>query len=290
MALTDSSNHSRSCPSCGSGHAPDLPGYEAALLKRCAACGTVFAGCVPGDQQLAEHYDSYPPNYVPHPLTWLRYDELLNRFESVRQTNRLLDFGSGHGYFLEAAGRHGWEACGVELADQFVAAGREKGFTITRSLEEQPNSAFDVVTALEVIEHVDDPLQQCKLIGGKVRPGGWLYLTTPNFGSLSRRLLRNRWRAISYPEHLNYFTPQSLRAMVERSGLRCHEVRTSGLSVSDLMAGRAASGSKPGRFDTTVRTAVQHRRGADTAVRGVNAGLSALGLGDTIKALFERPG
>jgi SAM-dependent methyltransferase len=211
----------------------------------------------------------------------------LERLERVRRTNRLLDFGAGHGYFLEAAARRGWEVHGVEFADQFIAGGEAKGFAMSRSLADVPQRAYDVVTALEVIEHVSDPHEQGTLLARAVRPGGLVYLTTPNFDSLSRRLLRERWRVICYPEHLTYFTPGTLRRMLQGVGLRCVEVRTSGLSVSDILGGRKASGADPGRIDTSVRSALGRPGPVAVGVGVANSVLGALRLGDTIKATFQ---
>jgi 2-polyprenyl-3-methyl-5-hydroxy-6-metoxy-1,4-benzoquinol methylase len=266
-----------------------MRGYQEAGLRRCGNCHTVFAKNLPSDEELARHYDEYPADYAPHPLTWRRYEELLARFDHLREHNRLLDFGAGHGYFLEAAQRQGWAVQGVELADQFVAACEAKGFSMSRSLADLPPDSFDVVTALEVMEHVPDPQTQAELLARVVRPGGWVYITTPNFGSLTRRVLHDRWRVISYPEHLTYFTPGTLTATLRRAGLRAVEIRTSGLSVSDLIAGRAASGSNPGRIDTSVRSALGRRGAVRTGVAAVNAVLGTFRLGDTIKAVFERP-
>src|SRR3954452_364817 len=70
-----------------------------------------------------------------------------------------------------------------------------------------------------------------------LRPGGALYLTTPNFNSLSRRVVGPRWRAIEYPEHLNLFTPRTLDGLLTRAGLTKADLRTTGISPADIRAG-----------------------------------------------------
>lgn len=69
--------------------------------------------------------------------------------------------------------------------------------------------AFDVVLALDVIEHLVDPAAALRELAARLAPGGLLVLTTPRWDSLAARLFRGRWRAI-FPAHLFYFTARSL--------------------------------------------------------------------------------
>jgi len=72
------------------------------------------------------------------------------------------------------------------------------------------------VTLSEVIEHVPNPAEYVRRAGEVVRPGGLVYLTTPNVASLDRFLLGKGWKII-HPEHLTYFTPRTLTALVKNT-------------------------------------------------------------------------
>ena len=135
-----------------------------------------------------------------------------------------------------------------------------------------------------------------------LRRGGCLYLTTPNFDSLSRRIMGPNWRAIEYPEHLNLFTARSLDRLLVSAGLSRVEVHTTGLSPTDISAGLGAARAKPsgtggaagghGRAasaDCRVRARVASSPVLERAIHVVNAALSWLRLGDTIKALYRLP-
>jgi hypothetical protein len=155
-----------------------------------------------------------------------------------------------------------------------------------------------VVTSIEVFEHVTEPLEEARRIRMLLRPGGALYVTTPNFASLTRRLVGARWRAIEYPEHLNYFTPSTLDKLLSRAGFRRASATTTGLSPSDLRdalrraprpSGTPQTNSQPVvTMDQALRNRMSSSSGLETAVRIVNRGLGRLGAGDTIKALYVR--
>lgn len=256
---------------------------------RCRACGLVFAGRRPSEAELAEHYGSYSRADYDSPITRARYRELLGSFERYRRRNRILDVGCGIGYFLEEARDRGWEAHGSELEERAVEIVRAKGLSCVRAPIEpdtfEPDS-FDVVTAFEVVEHVSDPLAEAEAIASALRPGGLLYLTTPNFGSLSRRLLRGRWSVVGYPEHLTYFTPSTLRSWLARFGFESVELTTTGVSLARLRRGLPAGGGGQGS-DEELRERIEGSRALRAAKRGAEAALGATRAGDTIKGRFE---
>ena len=204
-------NTRAACAVCGSRRLRPLPAYRRAHLVRCRDCGLVFAGRDPSEEELARNYGEYSREDADSPLTRQRYRELLDRFEPYRRTGRILDMGCGIGYFLEEAERRGWEAHGSEFEPRAVEIVRGKGLRCLQAplhADSLEPGSFDVITAFEVVEHLREPQAEAATIAAALRPGGLFYCTTPNFGSLSRRLLRARWRVIAYPEHLSYFTPR----------------------------------------------------------------------------------
>jgi len=76
---------------------------------------------------------------------------------------------------------------------------------------------FDVVVALDVIEHVYDPESFFAIVNKKLKSGGLFVLTTPIIDSLTARILKKRWHAL-VPSHLNYFTYGFLKRFYGRFG------------------------------------------------------------------------
>ena len=272
-----------------------MPRYQRAHLARCGTCRFVFAGRLPTAEVLTGHYEGYGRDDPDSPITRRRYDELLDGFESRRQTNRILDMGCGVGYFLEHAARRGWEVHGTEVGEEALELNRAKGIAMREapaSPEDYEPGSFDVVTAFEVVEHVADPAAEARTLARILRPdGGLFYCTTPNFASASRRLLGPAWSVIDFPEHLGYFTPATLRRWLEAEGFSAVRVTSTGVSPRRVLAGlRRAPGKAPGQSggvpadDERVRAAIESSAALGAGKRAINAMLGALGAGDTVKA------
>lgn len=136
---------------------------------------------------------------------------------------RLLEIGPGAGFFMDEARRAGWSVSGIEPGVVWEQFAREKlGLdTIRRGgnelMHEFPDGHFDVVSAWDVVEHMEDPFAFFRLAAEKLTPGGILALSTPRLDSAVGRLLGARWHAI-LPSHLTYFTYASLKNYLHRAG------------------------------------------------------------------------
>lgn len=139
---------------------------------------------------------------------------------------RVLDVGSGYGFFLDALGRAGYSAVGLELSPHAAAVSRrrDRARVACGSAEAWlpfADGAFDAVTVHDVIEHVEEHLQclhECRRV---LRPGGRLLLVTLNRFSVARPILGRRWSWYQDPTHVHMFSPGSLRRDMERAGFSC---------------------------------------------------------------------
>jgi SAM-dependent methyltransferase len=284
----------RPCPACDapSGHA--LRRFPDAGLLRCSTCGLGYTGRAPSYEELTACYANYPVDADVPPVTAARLDQIVASFEPYRHLGTLLDVGAGSGHLLNAAAHAGWRTHGIEFGPRQRERLSALGHVLHPPLLQAQNIAdgsFDVVVLQEVIEHMRDPDAELREVARILRPGGLLYVTCPNFTSVSRWLLGPRWRVIGYPEHLNYFTPSALRRLAARHGLGEVAHATTGLSVGDVCAAvRSRPPASGGRASTDqrIRQAGARHRAVAVSIRGANAILSALELGDTIKGRYVR--
>jgi SAM-dependent methyltransferase len=161
------------------------------------------------------------------------FDEILGHIEAVLPgRGRLLDFGCGPGYFMERAAQRGWEAHGVELGSWAEEATRRRNVANFHrgALADQrfPDGWFDVVCAQQVLEHLATPRCELAQICRVLRPGGLFYANVPNYRCLSILLGRDDFE-LNWPmDHVNYFTPRSLRRLVTSCGFRVLRTSTFG--------------------------------------------------------------
>lgn len=287
--------HHTTCIACGSANLSPLRGYyESKGLIQCKSCGLVFMERIPTDSELESHYGVY--TYDTHetlsPLTIDSYNALLDELEAFRKVNRILDVGCGRGYFLEEARKRGWEVYGTEFSQTAVDLLRKKGIhayhgRIGASAFE--GLSFDVVTSFEVIEHINTPNEDLHEIHRKLRTGGLLYLTTPNFNSLMRYVLKSEYNVIAYPEHLTYYTKRTLNNTVCKHGFKPIKFLSTGISITRLQHSLAGGGQGTDS-DEKLRRLTSSNPLMGLVKRVVNRLLTTLNLGIALKGYYVKSG
>lgn len=287
----------RECIICGHEGLDPLEGFDRVELVRCGRCGMVFSPRVPPMEELVEHYEGYTRDIdLVSAVSLARREEWLDMFQSYRKTNRLLDVGCGVGELLDQARERGWRTYGTEFTKRAIDICRRRGHRMNRGrldASDCESDSFDVVVYSEVIEHIQNQVEEFRHVRSLLRPGGLVFVTTPNFDSLSRRLLGERWNVVQYPEHLAYFTPGSLEQLMDLSGLETAWMRTTGISLTRFQASvrDAAPVDRRERLssvDERIRGLLEVR-GLGLLKRGLNFLLDATQLGDSIKAGFVKP-
>ncbi len=135
--------------------------------------------------------------------------------------DRLLDIGCGGGEFLRRAQFLGWKTEGVDLDPKAVAAARSFGLNVNiGSIDSYANvrEAFDVVTCNHVIEHVYDASHLVAAMHRILKPGGRLWVETPNINSAGHALFGKAWRGLEAPRHIAIFNYSALVRMLTNAG------------------------------------------------------------------------
>lgn len=242
-------------------------------MSRCRSCGHLYVASEVSNSVLASAYDKsyYGGNKDQEPATcgyddYLRdipkrlrgFDQRLASLERlVSPPGRVLDFGCAVGLFVRAARERGWDAVGYDRSEWATAYGREK-FGLSLSSGDVPQfgeGSFDLVTLWDCVEHLADPREILLKVRSWLRVGGVLAINTVNSTSLGARLAGKSWRHIMPPLHLNLFSSQSLRRLVNDAGFTV--VRTQGEGVVFMASNRAAG---PARLRHALDDVICHWR------------------------------
>jgi len=155
----------------------------------------------------------------------------------------VVDLGCGEGAALLRLSE-AYTPYGIEISSQLAAAAdrlfRLRGGSAVNApslegLRRFPAAYFAAATLRSYLEHEQNPLPVLKEVQRVLASGGFAVVKVPNYGSLNRRVLGKRWCGFRYPDHLNYFTPDSLRAMAAKAGFVTRFGLTGALPTSDNM-------------------------------------------------------
>jgi SAM-dependent methyltransferase len=140
----------------------------------------------------------------------------------------LLDVGCGSGAFLAQMEALGWAVEGIDPDPEAIAAARAAGLSATqatlRDLGPATHSArYDAVTLSHVVEHLHDPARDLSLIRNLLRPGGLVWIATPNLEALGLRRFGRDWINLDPPRHLVLFRRASLERLLGDAGLEPQE-------------------------------------------------------------------
>ena len=145
----------------------------------------------------------------------------LRKIEKYKKGGRLLDIGCAAGFFLEVAEEKGWSVFGVELSEYASNYARERGLNIfTGDLMETtfPDEYFDVITLWAVISNLQNPYNNLIEAYRILKKKGLIVIQTGNIDSIFAKLQGINWGILTPGGHLYYFSPKTLRKMLELTG------------------------------------------------------------------------
>jgi SAM-dependent methyltransferase len=224
------------CPAC--------VGSTAQLLRfrvnncdilQCESCGlgrTEAAAFDPAtyyteDYFSGRHPDGYADYRAAEPVLRREFARSVDFIRRFRPEGKLLELGCAYGFFLEEAARH-FDVTGIELAADAADHCRRRGLRVLQGAADAVNlnqvGRVDVTVLFDVIEHLPDPRRTLALCHQHLNPGGIIVITTGDFGSAVARLAGAKWRLMTPPQHLWFFTQDSLRRLAAGLGLAVEHI------------------------------------------------------------------
>lgn len=239
--------HHNNCSVCESGNIQEkhnLKDYSHTQKKFsvavCEDCGFHFTQDAPDADSIGPYYKS--ENYVSHSdtqkgLFFKVYhsvrDYMLKKKKNIvksatgLKSGKLLDIGTGTGYFPNVMKKSGWEVEGVEQdeATRKYAASKFnfKVFDVSAFYNLQEEN-FDAISMWHVLEHVHDLDGYLKKIKTILKPSGALIVAVPNHTSFDQEYYKEFWAAWDIPIHLWHFNPSTMGNLMSRYGFKIEKI------------------------------------------------------------------
>jgi 2-polyprenyl-3-methyl-5-hydroxy-6-metoxy-1,4-benzoquinol methylase len=238
--MTAAPPRGRGCPDCGSdrsrdiGTLPDVQHFagrrldtalRGGVLVRCSVCSLMFRSPSLGAEAYRQLYDNASRE------TWdtgpLRTDQSLVReyIEQLPAGSTVLDFGCYSGDLLRSLSDR-FRKFGVEInAAAARHAAQASGATVAADLSDlPPEISFDVIVAVDVIEHLESPRALLETLASRLSPSGRIVLTTGDGAHWLWRVFGARWWYCWFPEHVAFVSRAWIAFHAARLGLETQSV------------------------------------------------------------------
>lgn len=185
----------------------------------CDRCGFSFIYPVPSQEELIEvHQDIYYPNWGNNENI-IKYSRemsgLLCANVSLPTGSKVLDVGCGEGYLLRQLNSRGFSCFGIEVRSEVdIELLRSEGISVSRAALQSIDYpfTFDLIVLDNVLEHIPFPRSALRKVKRLLKPSGYLVIMVP--------YLSRDCGGVFIPEHVNFFTPVTIRSMCSLSGFK----------------------------------------------------------------------
>jgi SAM-dependent methyltransferase len=216
-----------------------------AAIYQCPTCG--FLQCSDLGEVAGYYHELQDPAYeASRSERCLQARRLLGRVRATLKRDlrglRLLDVGAGSGPLVEEALALGARSEGIDPSAWLCARAQERGLAVHCGVLPHPaiGGAFDVVTLVDVIEHVPDPVGVLRQAAAAAKPEGTVVIVTPDVRSLAARLMGWRWWHFRLA-HVGYFCLETAERLCVEAGLEPFSVERPGWVLPlSYLAERAA--------------------------------------------------
>lgn len=226
------------CLVCGEDKAERFSIYFDGFIKlfRCHTCSFVAQYPGPGkDARVDSYREYYDLAFLDQGKEWMYPEreqvlhDIARRIHDVHPSGKLLDVGCGDGLFLAQAKKFGYTCFGIEdSADLSGYAKKKTGATVLTgqyNADSFPPHSFDVISFIQVVEHLPDPISVLGIVRQHLAPNGLLVIEVPSIHAphFLAYSLTGMKKFVDNPHgiidcHIGYYTPRTMRQLTDTAG------------------------------------------------------------------------
>ena len=153
------------------------------------------------------------------------HGDLILPLKKYLTKGKILDCGCGFGLFVKLLRNEGFESYGIDLSPKAIASGKKKlklknALSCSDLAHYDNQSKFDCISAVAVLEHLENPDEFIQKAASMLKPKGYLMLRYPASDSLQFQYLKSYFNWTQTPYHLFYFSMQSIIALLKKNGFK----------------------------------------------------------------------
>jgi len=229
------------CPVCACKEAEFYVEKNSHKVYKCPECDVLFVWPTPGNLNAvySERYfktdaDAKVFGYIDYEKdkesTKGTFTVYLKIIENYRRPGKIFDVGAATGYFLDIAKSRNWDTAGIDISEYASSVSAQKGHKAFAGLlkDMDVGDGYDAVTMWDVFEHVEDPQEYMKKTNRILNMGGICAVNTIDKNSLWAKSMGKRWHLIIPPEHIFFYSKNSLKKLFEDNGFEILEIKKIG--------------------------------------------------------------
>ncbi|MDB4850528.1 class I SAM-dependent methyltransferase [Gammaproteobacteria bacterium] len=298
MITQENTQYWKACYQCDSKNL--VPFYKNKQIYKCSDCNFIFYKNIPSLTELNEVYSNYSREEYITDISRQKITSEFKNFIYIHNIKNVLDIACGECYFLDIL-REINPGLNLYATEHETAKQRilNKGYEfIEGDFFPKTDIKFDLIIFTEAIEHINDVTEFLEHAYELLNPKGFIYITTPNFSSLERRIMGEKWGMIVPPEHLSYFTVSTLNEALTKVKFKKIFNRSENISIyriveffnNHLRSKNQTSKTKhsPQAISDRMQKASSKIFALGLIKNLINYILRVLNLGSGLKALYQK--
>lgn len=219
-------------------------------IIKCKKCGHVQLYPIPTQQDDNKFYDENMQDKNVNDVGDIKRAKRKMMEDTIRRVNlirkltqkkgKILEIGSGHGFFLEMMRKSGYKMTGIEISKEkrkFSKRVTDVKVLDVNINEEMPDVGnFDVIVMFQVLEHIIDPIGFLRNVRKLLKSNGKIIVEVPNCDDFQLRLHKEYREFYWERAHISYFTPKTLKSVFGMVGFNTKILGTQRYSIENMFS------------------------------------------------------